>query len=51
MQLWGLGLDLVTCISLQLSVGLCIGKIPIFLSHFKNTIYLQIALLTSVTLS
>lgn len=26
MQLWGLSLDLVTCISLQLSVGLCIGK-------------------------
>jgi Niemann-Pick C1 protein len=27
MQLWGLTLDLVTCISLQLSVGLCIGEI------------------------
>lgn len=31
MQVWGLNLDLVTCISLQLSVGLCIGK---FLDEF-----------------
>lgn len=29
MQLWGLGLDLVTCISLQLSVGICIGKLNV----------------------
>jgi len=26
MQLWGLTLDLVTCISLQLAVGLCVGE-------------------------
>lgn len=26
MQVWGLTLDLVTCISLQLAVGLCVGK-------------------------
>lgn len=26
MQLWGMSLDIVTCITLQLSVGLCIGE-------------------------
>lgn len=35
MQLWGLNLDLVTCISLQLSVGLCIGNFLNFSQIFS----------------
>lgn len=35
MQVWGLGLDLVTCISLQLSVGICIGKLFLLLINFS----------------
>lgn len=51
MQVWGLGLDLVTCISLQLSVGICIGKLSELKSKATSNVYLQIALRTSATLS